>query len=178
MRGNLKKAQAIALLQRRGASQRLLVHVELVGEAGESIISELERLGAEIDKEFIRSGIVLHDIGKTVQSSELDREGDLHGETGRDLLRQEGVEPRLAQVCVSHIDWRQAKTVEELVIACADKLWKGKRVADLEELLVRRVTTDLGLDYWEVFQCMDDCFEAIADRADERLERSRSDTVR
>jgi putative nucleotidyltransferase with HDIG domain len=173
----LKKEQAIALLQRSGAPTRLLVHVELVGEAGEEIISELERLGAELDKDFIRSGIVLHDIGKTIHLSELDRGGDLHGETGRELLRQEGVEPRLAQVCVSHFAWRQAETVEELVIACSDKLWKGSRVADLEEMLCRRVATDLGLEYWDVFARLDSCFEAIADGADERLARSRFGTV-
>lgn len=171
----MKKEQAMALLRQNGAPQRLLVHVELVGEAGEAIISELERLGAELDKDFIRSGIVLHDIGKTIHLSELDQDGDLHGEVGRELLRQEGVEPRLAQVCVSHVDWTRAETLEELVIACSDKLWKGRRVADLEEALVRRVTTVLGLEYWDVFQRMDSCFESIADGADERLERSRSD---
>ena len=61
-----------------------------------------------------------------------------------------------------------------MVIACADKLWKGKRVADLEELLVKRVNEELKLEYWEVFTRLDSCFEAIAGCCDGRLERRRS----
>jgi putative nucleotidyltransferase with HDIG domain len=169
----VRKEQALALLRRYGAARRLLLHVELVGEAGDELISVLERLGAEIDTDFIRSGIVLHDIGKTIHHSELEQDGESHRETGRDLLRREGVEPGLADVCMSHSAWSQAETVEELVIACSDKLWKGSRVADLEEALVQRLAADLGLDYWAVSTAMDRCFEAIADRADERMERSR-----
>jgi predicted hydrolase (HD superfamily) len=169
----MKQEQAFELLRRLGAPAQLVMHVELVAEAGEAIISELESLGAPIDKEFILSGIALHDVGKTVHFSELAQEGELHGEAGRALLLREGVEPRLATVCVSHSAWREAKTVEELVIACADKLWKGKRVADLEELLVKRVNEELKLEYWEVFTRLDSCFEAIAGGCDERLERSR-----
>ncbi|MFH1763733.1 MAG: HD domain-containing protein [Gemmatimonadota bacterium] len=169
----MKQEQAFELLRRFGAPTRLLVHVELVAEAGEAIISELESLGARIDKDFIRSGIVLHDVGKTVHLLELGEEGELHRETGRDLLLQEGIEPPLAEVCVSHSAWNEAKTIEELVIACADKLWKGKRVIDLEELLAKRVNDALKLEYWEVFTRLDSCFEAIAGCCDERLERSR-----
>ena len=170
----MKQKQAIELLRRLGAPPRLVVHVELVAEAGEAIISELECLGVQIDKDFILSGIVLHDVGKTRHPSELSQAGEMHGETGRGILLREGVDPRLARVCVSHSSWREAKTVEELVIACADKLWKGKRVADLEEVLIRRVNEELQLEYWEVFTRLDGCFEGIAGGCDERLERSRS----
>ena len=170
---SMKPEQASELLQRLGAPTRLLTHVGLVAEAGEAIISELESLGVQIDKDFIRSGIVLHDVGKTVHLLELGQEGELHGETGRALLLREGIDTRLAEVCVSHSAWREAKTTEELVIACADKLWKGKRVADLEELLVRQVNDELQQEYWEVFTRLDSCFEAISLGADERLERSR-----
>jgi len=169
----MEQEKAVELLRRLGAPARLLVHVELVAEAGEAIISELMSLGTEIDQDFIRCGIVLHDVGKTVHLLELSQEGELHGETGRALLLREGIEPRVAEVCLSHSAWREANTVEELVIACADKLWKGKRVTDLEELLARRVNDELQLDFWEVFTRLDSCFEAIASCGDERLERSR-----
>jgi len=173
----MNQEQAFELLRYFGAPARLVVHVELVAEAGEAIICELESLGAPIDKDFILSGIVLHDVGKTVHPSELDQAGELHGEAGRDLLLQEGIEARLARVCVSRSAWREAKAVEELVIACADKLWKGKRVADLENLLVKRVSEDLQTGYWEVFTRLDDRFEAIAGSSHERLERSRPPTT-
>ena len=65
-------------------------------------------------------------------------------------------------------------TGRELERIHKDKLWKGKRVPDLEELLVKRVNEELNLEYWEVFTRLDSCFEAIAGRCDERLERSRS----
>lgn len=170
----MKQEQALELLRRLGAPPRLLFHVELVAEAGETIISELQSLGIRLDEDFILSGIVLHDVGKTVHLSELSQGGELHGETGRSLLLQEGVDPRLAEVCVSHSAWNEAKTVEELVIAVADKLWKGKRVADLEDLMITRVKDALQLEYWEVFTRLDTCFEEIAGGGDERLERSRS----
>ena len=58
------------------------------------------------------------------------------------------------------------------MIALADKLWKGARVRDLEELVIDGSAESVGRDRWEVFAALDEMFEEIAAAADDRLARS------
>jgi len=51
----------------------------------------------------------------------------------------------------------------------ADKVWKGKRVTDLEELLVDRLADATGRERWSVFLDLDDILDEIAADADRRL---------
>ena len=83
----MKQEQAFELLRRLGAPARLLRHV-LSSWLRQAVPSSRswKSLGVQIDKDFILSGIVLHDVGKTVHLLELGQEGELHRETGRDLL--------------------------------------------------------------------------------------------
>ena len=60
-----------------------------------------------------------------------------------------------------------------LLVAAADKLWKGKRVDELEQLLVASIASATGTPAWEAFSRADDIFSKIAADGDERLERSR-----
>ena len=74
---------------------------------------------------------------------------------------------------MSHSAWNEAKRSKRLVIACADKLWKGKELTDLEDLLEagqRRASAGIlgGV------QPLGTRFEEIAGGGDEGLERSRS----
>jgi hypothetical protein len=63
-------------------------------------------------------------------------------------------------------------SLEEICIALADTLWKGKRNAQLEELLMEILATLCHRDYWELFVEMDSYFETIAAEGDSRLLRS------
>ena len=63
-------------------------------------------------------------------------------------------------------------SLEELLIALADKLWKGVRNQELEELVISRVSDILRQDRWELFVTLDSVFEQIASRGNERLVRS------
>jgi hypothetical protein len=63
-------------------------------------------------------------------------------------------------------------SLEELLIALADKLWKGVRNQELEELVISRVSDILRQDRWELFVTLDSVFEQIASRGNERLDRS------
>jgi len=58
-------------------------------------------------------------------------------------------------------------------VALADKLWKGKREADLELTVIDEVAARLGISRWDVFELLDSTFENIAATATERLEQSR-----
>jgi hypothetical protein len=162
--------EALELLTRLGAPHRLLRHVELVGEAAELLLA---RLAAPLDAEFVRDGVILHDAGKILHPAELDEPGARHEPDGESLLLEHGVSPNLARVCRSHAQWNQmAVSLEELVVALADKLWKGVRKRDLEELAIDRVAASLGTDRWNVFLELDTLFEEIAAKGSNRLERS------
>lgn len=63
-------------------------------------------------------------------------------------------------------------SLEELLVALADALWKGVRRPDLEEKVVELVAGRLGKSGWDVFVEMDSRFEEIADGGRERLGRS------
>jgi hypothetical protein len=90
-----------------------------------------------------------------------------HSATRATLLLEHGVTPNLARVCRSHSQWdRMTVSLEELVVALADKLWKGVRKRDLEERVVDRVAAALATDRWNVFLELDTLFERRKDQTD------------
>jgi hypothetical protein len=166
--------EAESLLARLGAPTRLLKHVRLVGEAGELLIERLARLNVAVDVKLVRLGIVFHDAGKVLHLEELDIAGNRHEPDGERLLLEHGVEPRVARCCLSHARWSEMEcSLEELLVALSDKLWKGVRNPDLERTVIDRVAGTLGKQGWDVFIELDTAFEEIASEGPERLERSR-----
>jgi len=51
----------------------------------------------------------------------------------------------------------------------ADKIWKAKRVPDLEDRIIRRICDISGESRWQVFMTLDDLLDRIAQSADARL---------
>lgn len=165
--------QARALLRALGAPPRLLRHVALVGEAAEVLLAKLQRLGVPIDAAFVRVGIILHDLGKVLHPHELDQPGDQHEAAGEALLLARGVPENLARVCVTHARWDQPDvSLEELLVALADKLWRGKRLPTLEERIIDMTAARIRKQRWDLFVALDACFETIADEGSARLSRS------
>lgn len=170
----MNKADAFELLREWHAPARLITHVTLVGEAASAIIECLSSHKLVFDANFVEAGVVLHDVGKIAHPQELHEGGSMHEAAGQQFLLARGIDPKLARVCVSHGQWADMTvSLEELLIALADTLWKGKRAQTLEESVVRRVADSLGLDYWDLFTRLDSCFEVIAASGHERLTRSR-----
>lgn len=168
----LSKADAMLLLHDVGAPARLVRHVELVGEAAESILAAFAGHSVPIDAEFVRAAVVLHDIGKTTCPEELAAPGANHEAAGFQLLLEHGVTPSLARVCLTHAAWHtEDASLEERIVALADKLWKGSRVAELETLVIDGVADRLGVDRWTIFVELDSVFEEIASHGDDRLAR-------
>ena len=167
------RAEAMRLLADVGAPLRLLRHAELVGEAADDLLAAFAKLKVPLDGEFVRVGVVLHDAGKSIHREELDGPGSAHEPAGERLLREHGATEDVARVCRSHAQWREvAVTLEELVIALADKLWKGARVAELEELVIDRAAAAAERDRWDLYPELDAVFELVAAGADQRLSRS------
>ena len=79
-------------------------------------------------------------------------------------------------VCRLLIWMSEAASLEELLVALSDKLWKGKREAPLEKKVVESAAT-LWRSFWDVFVELDTCFESVAAGGADRLGRS-GDAVR
>ncbi len=168
------RESAMRLLADVGAPPRLQRHAELVSEAADMLLDGLVRLGVPLSADYVRVGVILHDAGKALHPAELDAPGGAHEPAGEQLLLERGVSPEVARVCRSHARWRDlAQTLEELIVALADKLWKGARVADLEELVVERIAAAINKDRWDIFTTLDTLFEDVASSAESRLSRSR-----
>jgi hypothetical protein len=147
--------------------------VGLVGEAGEHLLDKARELQLPLDAELVRVGIVLHDAGKILFPAELDAPGGEHEPAGQALLLKHGVSPELARVCLSHARWADMPvSLEELLVALADKLWKGVRKAEFEERVVAEMAQALGRDRWDIFVELDSLFEEVAADGATRLERS------
>jgi len=165
--------EALALLQEIGAPPRLYRHAELVGEAADLLLTGLKHFRVQIDEDYVRVGAALHDAGKSLHPSELLGPGSKHEPDGERLLLSHGATPDVARVCRSHAQWdTAAETFEELLIALSDKLWKGARVAKLEDLVIDRLAQSLQKDRWDCFTELDSLFENVAATADSRLARS------
>lgn len=169
------REDAMRLLADLGASARLQRHAELVGEAADALLVGFERVGVPLRADYVRVGVALHDCGKAIHRTELDVPGSAHEPAGEQLLLGRGASPEVARVCRSHARWADfAETLEELIIALSDKLWKGARIVELEELVIERAAMATKRDRWDLYTSLDALFEAVASTAESRLARSQT----
>jgi hypothetical protein len=167
---------AYQFLQHLGASSKLIFHVMLVGEAADFLITKLQQLRVAFDKSFVHLGVAFHDTGKILHPDELVAKGNNHEADGEKLLISNGIHPNLARCCRSHGQWQTMEcSLEELLVALADNLWKGKRNNQLEDIVIKKLATKCRKDYWELFLEMDSCFEIITAEGDLRLLRSQAE---
>ena len=168
------QGKAFQLLVSLGASRRLLVHARLVADAAGELLAWMDAHGVPVRTSMVRAGAVLHDAGKIAHPAELDEAGSAHEDAGEKLLLAAGVVPELARFCLSHARYQTMQvSFEELLVALSDKLWKGKRAADLELRVIDEAARALGKDRWDLFPELDACFEQVAAKGDERLALSR-----
>jgi hypothetical protein len=167
--------EALALLRTLGAPPRLILHHELVVEAATALVAGLrEAFDFSFDDGLVLVGAALHDAGKIEHPAELDEPGSEHAENGFALLTRAGIEPTVARFCRTHTSWQDEKVeFEDLLVALADKLWKGKRDDELERRVCQTIQAATNLAAWEVFDRADRVFATIAARGDQRLARSR-----
>jgi len=164
---------ARALLRRLGAPARLARHVELVGEAADALVAGLVTLRIPHDAQLVRLGVVFHDAGKIAHPAELSAPGKLHEPAGERMLLEAGVAPEVARCCLSHGRWDEMDvSFDELLVALADNLWKGKRNEPLERRVVEGAALLRGVPFWDLFVPMDSLFESIAAGGEDRLARS------
>jgi len=68
-------------------------------------------------------------------------------------------------------------SLEELAVALADKIWKGKRVTDLELRFIEQVALSSGENQWDIYPDIDRQIEEIASDGDIRLARSKGNFI-
>lgn len=160
-----------ALLEALDASPRLAAHLRAVHDVAWELTDWVFRHypAASFDRQAVLFGAAVHDIGKTVHAGELSGPGHEHEQAGYEILLAQGVEEHLARFAANHAAWDAASSLEDLLVSLADKVWKAKRVTDLEQLVTDRLAAASGQEPWQVFMSLDDELNRIAAEADRRL---------
>lgn len=164
--------QALARLTELGAPPDLVRHHELVVEAARELVVGLGRFAQHFNVNDVLVGAALHDAGKILHPAEMTGPGERHEIDGEALLRAQGF-GSLARFCVTHSQWSgDGIGIEDLLVALADTLWKGKRSPELEFRVVTRLAQANVQEHWAVYIEIDDLFERVAARGPERLAAS------
>jgi hypothetical protein len=123
-----------------------------------------------VDRDAVLFGAATHDVGKTLHPEELTGPGSAHGAAGRDLLLSHGFAPALARFAATHTGWEgPTVTIEDLLVSTADKVWKDKRVPELEDRLVRALALATGREPWQEYLALDDLLVRLGGDAGRRV---------
>jgi hypothetical protein len=164
--------EVVRLLRAVDAPPRLAAHMRIVHDVAYELVGWLGRRypALRLDREAVLFGAATHDVGKAVHVRELSGPGSAHEEAGRELLEAHGTAPELARFAATHASWTLPDIgLEDLLVSVADKIWKNKRVPELEDLVVRRLAEVSGRAVWEEFLDLDDALTAVGEGAQERL---------
>ncbi|MFE6130355.1 HD domain-containing protein [Streptomyces sp. NPDC056437] len=160
------------LLRSLEAPPRLAAHLRAVHDVAVELSDWVRDRYPDlaVDRDAVLFGAATHDIGKTLHPEELAGPGSAHEAAGRDLLLDRGFEPALARFAATHASWDDpAVTIEDLLVSTADKVWKDKRVPDLEDRLVRALAGATGREPWEEYLALDDLLSGLGADAGRRL---------
>jgi hypothetical protein len=153
------------------APPRLVAHLTLTHDVAVSLLAQLlQRWPAlPVNQDAVLFGSATHDVGKARYIEELSAPGDKHEQGGEKLLLSLGVPSEHARFCRTHGTWNEESPLDDLLVALADTIWKGKRNERLENALVERIASLTREEAWKVFAEVDDILSEFAIRADERL---------
>jgi hypothetical protein len=94
----------------------------------------------------------------------------VHELAGYELLLSYGVQEGFARFTRTHSSWHEDGIgIDDLLVSLADKVWKAKRVRDLEQLVTDRLAVASGEAPWQAFLALDDQLQRISEDADRRL---------
>jgi hypothetical protein len=161
------------LLDNVDAPPRLIAHLTLVHDVASMLIAQIDMAwpSLDYDRHAVALGAAVHDIGKVMYPDELSRPGHAHEAAGEALLVERGFPREIARFARTHDQWRAEPMplLDDLLVALADALWRGKRDPKLEDVLCQRIVAMTGDAYWQVFARLDDIATEIAVDADARL---------
>jgi len=164
--------EAVRLLDVLHAQPRLAAHLRLVHDVAAALTVALEHRHPELafDRVAVLFGAATHDIGKVAHPTELTGPGSAHEPAGHALLLAHDIPERLARFAGTHGTWTApSRTIDDLLVSLADKIWKGQRVTDLEDLIVGHIAAATGQPTWQTFLSLDEILDDLAADADRRL---------
>lgn len=154
------------------APPRLAAHLRAVHDVACQLTELLATRypALSFDSDAVRYGAASHDIGKVVHVDELTGPGSEHEPAGYALLIAHRVPPRLARFAGTHGSWAAPDTgIDDHLVSLADKIWKAKRVPDLEDLVITELAAACAIERWQAFAELDDILDNLAVDADNRL---------
>ena len=155
--------KAELFLRSKNAPDELILHGYAVLKRSRILSENLESFGIDLDRTTIEYGSILHDAGKLVVPEELFAPGSLHEAAGETLLLENGFDPEIARICRSHGAWRTIPcSLEELIVAISDVIWKGSWCFELETLLIDAAAQCSGIDRWEIYRKLIPVLDSIA----------------
>lgn len=163
---------AAAILRALDAPPRLAAHLRAVHNVACQLVDWLQTTyeTVQFDADSVLFGAATHDIGKVLHPAELSGPGSSHEADGYQLLLAHGVSENAARFARTHAAWTEPDIdIDDLLVSLADKIWKAKRVPELEQLIVQRVASISGQEPWQVFMNLDEELDRIAADADQRL---------
>lgn len=165
--------EAVRILCQVSAPQRLLAHLVLVHDAACTLMDRIsaEFPEAQLDPVLIRFGAATHDIGKIVHPDEITESGkDKHQRAGLELLESLGIPHERARFAWTHGNWSgEHITLDDLIVALADKAWKGKRIEALETCTAEFLSAATLRPQWACHAELDEILQAVAQDADKKL---------
>ncbi len=161
------------LLDALDAPSRLRAHLMLVHDVARTLMAQMNRTwpGLDYDHHAVALGAAVHDVGKVVYPDELSQPGHAHEAAGEALLIERGFPREIARFARTHGQWQAEATLtlEDLLVAVADALWRGTRELELEDALCQRIAAQTGEGHWQAFARLDGIASEIAADADARL---------
>lgn len=137
--------EALTLLKKLGCDDSLLRHCRAVAEVAAEIAAQCLKRGAKVDVGIVKIGALLHDMGR------IRTHGIEHGVVGGSIARGLGLDPTIVSIIERHvlagISREEAeefglpprdyipRTLEEKIVAYADKLINGSRRLPIERFI-------------------------------------------
>ncbi len=137
--------EAIAFIKELGGDEGLIRHSLRVCDIALQLAERLKAKDIDVDTELVRIGSLLHDVGRTKSH------GTEHGILGGKILRERGLDDRIALIAERHIGGGisedeakelglphgeyMPKTLEEKIVCYADKLAVPEGRTSFEEAL-------------------------------------------
>lgn len=150
------REEAIKLMYEAGCSQSVIDHCLSVSKVAMNLVQDLISHGIQVDSKLVEIGALLHDIGRSKTHSVE------HGVIGGEIARKKNLPEHLARIIERHVgagiteDEAERiglkrgnyipETLEEKIVAYADKLIEGSKQVALE-VTVEKFRKELGDDH-------------------------------
>jgi len=136
------REQALQLLHQTGCSARVVKHCDAVAELAVEIAQTCKERGLTVNAELVEIGALLHDIGRAKTHTVH------HAVVGAEIAKNKGLPEAVVSIIKRHVgggiddseaeelgwpnDIYVPQTLEEKIVAYADKLIEGSRRVPIE----------------------------------------------